>query len=277
MSLLVDISTTSLEPGYAEAARNARPDDGGPSRAPGGLGLGLLAVAGVLLATAAVQATRSAPGEAAARTALAEEVSGRTAATDELSAEVARLQSEVARERAEALAVDQDGRRLAERVNELELITGVRAVRGPGVRVTLDDAPPESGDALSGNGTTGPPAADTGRLLDRDVADVVNALWAAGAEAVAVDGQRLTSQTAISGAGDAVLVDFRPLEPPYEVVAIGNPGRLEPAFVDSPTGRRFATYVSLLSIGFSVEAEDELTVPAGVLRRSDAPPDPGQP
>lgn len=270
MSLLVDISTTSLEPGYAEAAQREA-DGSPPNRAPGGLGLVLLVVAGLLLATAAVQAIQRAPVEAAARTALAEEVTGRTAATDELSTDVSAAQTELTRDQAAALESDREGQLLAQRLEELELLTGVTEVRGPGIRVTLDDAPPAAEDALAGDGATEALEADTGRLLARDVADVVNALWAAGAEAVAVDRQRVTAQTAITGAGEAVLVDFRPLDPPYEVEAIGSPASLEPSFVDSPTGRRFATYVSLLGIGFSVEADAELVLPAGVLRRAAGP------
>jgi uncharacterized protein YlxW (UPF0749 family) len=271
MSLLVDISTTSLEPGYVEAAQRRA---GGPASpgTPGGLGLVLLIVAGLLLATAAVQATRRAPTEAAARTALAEEVAGRTAATDGLAAEVASAQAALARERTETLAAERAGELLSARVADLELRSGLVEVRGPGIRVTIDDAPPASEDPLAGEGATAALEADTGRLLARDVAEVVNALWAAGAEAVAVDGQRITGQTAISGAGEAVLVDFRPLDPPYEIEAIGSPASLEPSFVDSPTGRRFATFVSLLGIGFEVQGESELVLPAGLLRRAEAFP-----
>ena len=48
-------------------------------------------------------------------------------------------------------------------------------------------------------------------MLDRDLQVIVNGLWAAGAEAIAVNGQRLTACSAIRSAGEAILVDFRPL------------------------------------------------------------------
>ena len=57
-------------------------------------------------------------------------------------------------------------------------------------------------------------ASDTGRVLDRDLQVMVNALWAAGAEAIAINGQRLTARSAIRYAGEAILLDFRPLVPP---------------------------------------------------------------
>ena len=66
-------------------------------------------------------------------------------------------------------------------------------------------------------------------MLDRDLQTVVNGLWAAGAEAVAVNGQRLTALSAIRSAGDAILVDYRPLTRPYVVTAIGDPATLQAA------------------------------------------------
>jgi uncharacterized protein YlxW (UPF0749 family) len=85
-------------------------------------------------------------------------------------------------------------------------------------------------------------------VLDRDLQDVVNGIWAAGAEAVSVNGIRLTALTAIRSAGEAILVDFRPLSPPYEIEAIGDPGALEVGFLDGPAGRRFTAYTSLYGL-----------------------------
>ena len=51
----------------------------------------------------------------------------------------------------------------------------------------------------------------------------MNGLWSVGAEAIAVNGQRLTAQSAIRSAAGAILVNYRPLKPPYRVEAIGPP------------------------------------------------------
>ncbi len=101
-----------------------------------------------------------------------------------------------------------------------------------------------------------------GRIYDRDVQDVANALWAVGAEAITVNDQRLTAQTAIRSAGEAVLVDFRPLSPPYVLRAVGNVDAMEPAFADGPTARRFTTWTSLYGIGFTVTRGQDLHLPA---------------
>ncbi|MGB8651828.1 MAG: DUF881 domain-containing protein, partial [Mycobacteriales bacterium] len=140
----------------------------------------------------------------------------------------------------------------------LELATGATAVRGPGIVVTLDDAPDAGAAAASQRGGQ----LGDGRVYDRDLQDVVNALWLAGAEAVSINGQRLTALTAIRSAGEAILVDFRPLAPPYVVRAIGDVDTMEPAFVDGPTARRFQTWTSLYGIGFDVARARDLRLPS---------------
>ena len=81
---------------------------------------------------------------------------------------------------------------------------------GPGLVVRLDDA---AGDGDGADVDPRTDVDDSGRVTDRDLQTVVNEVWAAGAEAVAVNGQRLTALSAIRSAGDAILVDFRPLTP----------------------------------------------------------------
>jgi uncharacterized protein YlxW (UPF0749 family) len=101
---------------------------------------------------------------------------------------------------------------------------------------------------------------DEGRVSDRDLQTVVNEVWAAGAEAVAVNGQRLTALSAIRSAGKAVLVDFRPISPPYEVAAIGPP-QLRTRFVDGFGG----SYLQVLrdyGIDYAVQDDGDLQLGA---------------
>src|SRR5207302_160556 len=78
------------------------------------------------------------------------------------------------------------------------------------------DAPPPV-DPVTGRQT----GTNPGLVLDRDLQDVANELWHDGAEAIAINGQRLTATTTIRAAGGAILVDFRPVTAPYQVSAIG--------------------------------------------------------
>jgi uncharacterized protein YlxW (UPF0749 family) len=110
------------------------------------------------------------------------------------------------------------------------------------------DVDPRSGDP------------DDGRVTDRDLQTVVNEIWVAGAEAVAVNGQRLTALSAIRSAGEAILVDFRPLNPPYALRAVG-PASMRTDFVEGFGG----SYLQVLrdyGIEYTVQDSTELRLPA---------------
>jgi uncharacterized protein YlxW (UPF0749 family) len=110
---------------------------------------------------------------------------------------------------------------------------------------------------------------------DVDLQLVVNALWAAGGEAVAVNGQRLVATSPIRAAGETITVNFRPLVPPYKVEAIGADRK---EFERSAVAQRFRHWVSDYGLGFSVRSRSKLVVPAyvGALQLSSAhPADPG--
>src|SRR4051794_17176961 len=188
MSLLVDLSSSSLDPGYAEAAARRGDGPGGARPRPGpALALGVLA-ATLLIVIAAVQAHVRAPAAGRTRADLAASVTRQAHAVDALAHEVAGLRAAVGRLRDTELAGTATGAQLSARIRAEEIASGTAAVTGPGVEVTLGDAP---GNGATSGGST------RNRVLDRDLQAVVNALWAAGAEAVAVDGQRLTASSAI--------------------------------------------------------------------------------
>jgi uncharacterized protein YlxW (UPF0749 family) len=254
MSLLVDTVGSALDPAYAEAARrHAEPGAASsPSSRPAALVAVVLCV-GLVTGTAVSQVRQEAGQAEQVRQSLVEEIRSQTRATDALATQAATLRQEVAAVQQQALGQGSAGRAAADQLAALELITGGTAVRGPGLVVALDDAP---------NATGADGRVADGRIFDRDVQDVVNALWAAGAEAISINGQRLTAQTAIRSAGEAVLVDLRPLSPPYVLRAVGGVDDMEPAFVDGATARRFKTWTSFYGITFTVERASRLELPA---------------
>ena len=115
-------------------------------------------------------------------------------------------------------------------------------------------------------------------MRDGDLQLVVNALWSAGAEAVSINGQRLGPTTAIRFAGEAVLVDFRPVTNPYQVSAIGDPATLSRRFLASPEVGSLAVISKSFGLRFEFAQEDELTLPAASTPelRSAEPDVPGQ-
>jgi uncharacterized protein YlxW (UPF0749 family) len=106
--------------------------------------------------------------------------------------------------------------------------------------------------------------------LDIDIQQVVNGLWEAGAEAVAVNGQRVGSLTAIRSVQDVILVNYNPVVGPYDVTAIGDPRSLATGFLRSSGGEWLQAVNLSAGIRFSIDSvADDLTMagePAGPLR-----------
>jgi len=249
--LLGEIWHGALDPGYTAAAATAgRPATRRrPVRLLTGVGLVLI---GVLLAVALAQTRASAPAVARQREALDARIRQQTVAYDAMTSQVTALQGEVSRLKDEELSATGQGNALAGRLATLELQSAQVAVTGPGLRITLDDA------------ATPPPGTDptVDRVLDRDLQSVVNGLWAAGAEAVAVNDQRLTGLSAIRSAGDAILVDYRPLTRPYVVTAIGDANAIQVAFVTGPAGQALRTLEQAYGIRYSIQTVTGQTLPA---------------
>ena len=135
-------------------------------------------------------------------------------------------------------------------LSTLLLAAGTVAATGPGLRVVVDDARGGGQGGSAGN-----------QVLDRDLQSLVNALWAAGAEAIAIDNQRLTAQTAIRQAGSSILVNFEPVARPYVISAIGDPVALSTGFGASPAVARMRTYTQVYGLQFQFARAESLTLP----------------
>jgi uncharacterized protein YlxW (UPF0749 family) len=209
-----------------------------------------LALIGLLLTWAVVQTAGQQPEVAAEQAALVKRVQDETTRTDALSARKDDLNATVETLRAGRLPTSGSPQEAA--LAALGVASGTVGVRGPGVTVTTDDA-----DASAVPGAKADPA---GRILDIDLQYLVNGLWVAGAEAVSVNGQRLTSTTSIRGAGQAITVDYRPVARPYVVQAVGDPKTLQARFVESAGGDWMQNLKSTHDIRFDVTAEKSLTI-----------------
>ncbi|WP_373317859.1 DUF881 domain-containing protein [Virgisporangium aliadipatigenens] len=270
MDLLADLFRNPLDPGYEAAARR-RAERGEPPawarRGGRAVRTVALVLVGFLLVVAYQQVVASEPQTTQARDDLAKEVADRRAEADGLAKDAERLRGDVNRRRDEALAADPELARL----RDLEARAGLTRMTGDGAMVKLSPA------AAKRDPVTGQTAEeDPGRVLDRDLQEIVNALWQLHAEAIAINGQRLTATSTIRSAGGAILVDFRPVTPPYEVSAIG-PDDLDKKMSSSATGRKFQRFASLYGMQFEVRAREGLVLPAGAdpgLRYATPPPQP---
>lgn len=263
-SLLQDLLTNHLDPGYAAAARRRAAGEQTGRPAPRGqrpatiATIALLVAAGVLISIAYHQTQRSAPAVRKTNTELIAQIGRRTQGLDSSQARDNSLRTQVDRLRAQALADSQQGRTLSTRLRQLQLATSTQAVHGPGLVVTVGDGDTGADPAASPN-TDG---TDPSLIQDRDLQSVVNALWAAGAEAISINGQRLSALSTIRAAGQAILVDFRPVLSPYSVRAIGNPDQLSAGFAASQTAADFRTFEQLYGMTFTTEQAQSLSVPA---------------
>ncbi|MGI8530787.1 MAG: DUF881 domain-containing protein [Geodermatophilaceae bacterium] len=276
--MLSSLLEDTLDPAYAEAAARRGDSADAPRSRRLPLVIGGLLVLGLILGMAYADTRAAAPSSERTRQALLADVQRDSTRSAELQARLEELRATVAEALDDALATTEEGRQQTERVRQLESATGVLAVEGPGLVVTLSDAAPEETvDPISGETIQLVPEA--GLVLDIDLQAVVNALWAAGAEAISVDGQRLAPTSSIRTAGEAILVDFRPVSSPYLVEAVGNPDLLVPRFAGSQTAARYDAYRQLYGIGFELTQAEQLSLAPATdydLRYADtATPAPG--
>ena len=142
---------------------------------------------------------------------------------DELRSRASNLTAQIGTLRAAALGDDSSARGLEAQIDALDPVVG----QCPGRRI---------GRAHRGRRLAGGQQRCARPGLDLDLQVLANGLWQADAEAVAINGHRLSGLTAIRSAGDAITVDYRSLSRPYRIEAIGNPRTLQARFVESPAG-----------------------------------------
>ncbi|MDQ1495978.1 MAG: hypothetical protein QOG69_2461 [Actinomycetota bacterium] len=133
---------------------------------------------------------------------------------------------------------------------------GLQPVSGPALTVSLNDAPPLPGK-LAGSV---PP--DYLVVHQQDVQAVVNALWAGGAEAMTLQGQRVISTSAVRCVGNTLLLHGVVYSPPYTVRAIGDVKRLQQALNSAPDVIIYKQYVDAYKLGYRVDLNGDVTMPA---------------
>lgn len=255
MTLLREMMEQPLDAGYAaEAAKReaAGLPPGTGVRSP--LLIATLVALGLLFGVAAVTLNRAAPEVTRVKTDLVNQIMQRRATAEQQGAEISATQSQISA--AEVVSGPGDQGRL----RALEEDTGALPARGPGLVLTLDDAPSKGDTSADGNPRTSV-TPNGGTVIARDVQITVNALWQAGAEAIAVNGQRLSSRSAIRFAGDAILVNFRPLTRPYTITAIGDPQTMPAAFAAGTGGAYLSTLKSNFGIAVTTRDAAAVTVP----------------
>ena len=249
MPLLALVTREAVDEDYVHAAR--RRAAGGTTRpashrTPLRGALVATVLFGLLIALAAVQTARNADVREASRDALINRI-------DERQQEVASLRDRISALRQEDDELQSTSARIQGQLAEatvqlraLEISTGFVAVRGPGLRITVSDNPDGSSD---------------GRVRATDLRLVVNGLWRAGAEAIAINGRRLSAISAIVNANISVQVNRSPLTPPYVISAIGD-DTLASRLQASASGVQFQSLADQFGFVVDRQNESELVLPA---------------
>jgi uncharacterized protein YlxW (UPF0749 family) len=254
--MLTELFQNPLDPGYADAAeRRARGAPAPAWRRQGAFGLRMIVLlaTGFLLAVAYRHAVAAEPERARTQAGLVQEAQEARTRADDLQGQADQLRDQVDGLRAAAL-----GGSSAElqALREQEAATGLAPVEGDGAVVHLADATgvvdPTTGKEV---------VPDNGLVLDVDLQEVVNGMWNAGAEAIAINDERLTATSTIRTAGEAILVDFRPVTGPYEISAIG-PGNLRERFEKSTSAARMRGLASQYGLHYGIRNAADLRLPA---------------
>ncbi len=219
------------------------------------------ALTGFILALAYVSTHRAAPATAKVHADLVARARSAQATADDLGRTANKLSTQI--DALRNLALSGAGP-LRGQLQTDQVLAGTVAVTGPGIIVTMSEPPTPT--ASSGAGRAGStPITATQLLTDRDVRSVVNELWSIGAEAISVNDIRLTPTSAIRFAGQAVLVDFEPINPPYVIRAIGNADHLDTGFAVSDVASRYQTLASVRGITFTFDERSTLDLPANTV------------
>lgn len=264
MNLITTMLQRPLDPGYQEAA-DRRKAQGLPAQTSTRTAIVIVMaiLTGFVFAVAA-QVLRAKPtAGTTVRSQLVERIEAQQAKATADDARIAALTKEVTR--LQDLELEQAGQAgLTDDMKRLDGLAAGTSLKGSGLTLTLDDAPNTNKD---GSADRVDSSFGTGRVSAADLQIVVNGLWGGGAEAISINGHRLSSTAAIRFAGQAIIVDFRPLSRPYVITALGDSQAMQSSFERGFAGIYLSQLASQYGITFSIKQAGDLTVPADPLAR----------
>jgi uncharacterized protein YlxW (UPF0749 family) len=205
---------------------------------------------GFLLTTGLTAGRQAAVAQDARKDQLIALIDARQERTSALAVRLEELRGQVAAAEQSVATAGTAG--LNARLAEAEAATGLTAVRGPGVTLTFSDA----------QGTCSTGRVEDCRIQDVDLQLATNVLWGLGAEAMAVNGERVIATTAIRSAGSSVLINYRVLTSPYVIEAVGDPPVLLEGFQASELAQDFEVWRDVFGLGFEVVTAEDRTIPA---------------
>jgi len=208
----------------------------------------VLALLGFGLVTAAQAASATRVAEAPAKERLISLIQQRRAQVDDFDNAVRKLRADLSKLQSSTNRSSDASDAKAAAQQTIAAQAGAVGITGSGLRVKVSDSTSIPDDAKE---------AEAYRISDVDLQLLVNALWSAGAEAIALNGNRIVATTSIRAAGETIVVNFRPLSPPYRLDAIGADSK---QFGQSEIATRMRRWHTLFGLGFSTRRIDNVTV-----------------
>ena len=215
----------------------------------------VLALAGLLFATSA-GASRGGELRGGARSDLPDLIRAEERRLDRATDQIEGLRADIALATDAAARDDARIGSVRDQAAELAFAAGIDAVTGPGLTVTLADAP-RSVDRLIPDGAS----PDDLVVHQQDVQAVVNALWAGGAEAMQIMDQRVISTSAVRCVGNTLILQSRVYSPPYVIKAIGDPDRMSLALDSSVNVQLYRFYVEEFGLVYETMTDARLELP----------------
>jgi uncharacterized protein YlxW (UPF0749 family) len=251
--LLTLITARSMDEDYAHVAQQRAAAGEGPAarKRPHWASLVAIGVLGVMAAVVAAQTDREAAVNELSRAALVEQIESQGDDLRDLQRDVADLTSANQSVASNNTRLQDQLDDIQTRVRRAELNTGYATVHGPGVRITVDNRPDVDVD---------------GEIRDEDLAFLVDGLFEAGAEAVAVNDQRINVLGGIRNTNRAIHVNGRPVNAPYVVSVIGDPRTLQARLLQTSEGQEWFALVNGLDFVYSAENVDDIRLPAAPER-----------
>jgi uncharacterized protein YlxW (UPF0749 family) len=204
-----------------------------------------------MAAVVAVQTDREAEVNELSRAALVQQIETRRDQLRDLQHDVGELSRSSQAAASNSTTLQERLTDMQTRVRRAELNTGYTAVHGPGVRITVDNGPDADVDS---------------EIRDEDLATLVDGLWQAGAEAIAINDERVNALGGIRNTGRAVHVNGRPVNAPYVVSAIGDQRTLQARLLQTSQGQDWFGRVSTLGFVYRADNVGDMSLPSAPER-----------
>ena len=168
-----------------------------------------------------------------------------------LKVTLAELRTELDRIQTSASTQSDAAKDLQSRIDGLKTVAGLNERAGDGVEIILDDA----------RGAAAAKDVEKSICHNTDLTDIVNQAWRGGAEAIAINDERIVGSSSIYCVGSTIMVNGTLMSPPFKVLVIGPQNELLTTYDDPTQLRDIKQRRDIYGLGFRVSRATGLHLP----------------